>query len=200
MAFAGSSSAKPIIAGPTVRMAATSPANGPSVAIKNESSFCLFLPPRPGLEIAPYEDNALPFCTAPNLVPHSKPIPQGFITTAHYLKTSKYEQVTGYLNISKYSLKSSDGGGQYDSHAGRKPIGAFCRGYDFFVSMIEPDLGRFCIRCCQDTLDCPTGRSEYGCLRIISGDYSKLGSNSTRSSRNTTMSSSSSFSYKDDSK
>ncbi|KAI9029632.1 hypothetical protein CLU79DRAFT_810255 [Phycomyces nitens] len=161
MAFIGNSLAIPINA------------NGPSVAIKNGSNFCLFLPPRPGLEIAPYEDNALPFCTAPNLVENYKPLPQGFITTAHYLKTSAYEQVTGYMDISKYSLKPHDGGGQYDSHAGRKPIGAFCKGYDFFVSMIEPDLGRFCIRCCQDTLDCPTGRSEYGCLRIISGDYSK---------------------------
>ncbi|KAI7866084.1 hypothetical protein BDF14DRAFT_1818662 [Spinellus fusiger] len=157
----------------TAHIAATSPANEPSVAIQSESQFCLFLPPRPGLEISSHEDDSIPFCSASGLAPNAKPFPSGFITVAHYLKSSTYEQVTGYMDITKYSLRPNDGGGQYDSHGGRKPIGAFCQGYPFFVSMIEPDLKRFCIRCCQNTLDCPTGRSEYGCLRIISGDYSK---------------------------
>lgn len=73
-----------------------------------------------------------------------------FITTAHYLKTSTYVQITGFFDRTKYDLQETDGGGQYDNHAKGKPVGAQCKGYNYFVNMIEPDLQRFCIRCCQD--------------------------------------------------
>jgi hypothetical protein len=74
----------------------------------------------------------------------------GFITTAHYLKTSSYVQITGFFDRSKYNLGSNDGGGQYDNHAHGKPVGAQCKGYNYFVNLVEPDIDRFCIRCCQD--------------------------------------------------
>lgn len=74
----------------------------------------------------------------------------GFITTAHYLKSSTYVQVTGFFDRTKYKLGANDGGGQYDNHGKGKPVAAMCKGYNFFVSLIEPDIERFCIRCCQD--------------------------------------------------
>lgn len=74
----------------------------------------------------------------------------GFITVAHYAKKeNSYEQVTGFFNRDAYHLLATDGGGQYDNHASGKPTGATCQGYNYFVSMIEPDIERFCIRCCQ---------------------------------------------------
>lgn len=76
----------------------------------------------------------------------------GFITVAHYSKTDSYTQVTGYIDASKYSLAPTDGGGQYDTHGSGKPIGASCKGYPYFVSLIEPDVNRFCIRCCQNVV------------------------------------------------
>ncbi|KAI7859084.1 hypothetical protein BDC45DRAFT_422261, partial [Circinella umbellata] len=142
------------------------------VIINSEDDFCLFLPPEPGLEVAPYETEGIPFCHSANEVPGAQQFSEGFITTAHYTKNSTYVQVTGYLDRTKYNLQANDGGGQYDNHGHGKPTGATCSGYNYFVTMIEPSDNRFCIRCCQNKEDCPTGRSEYGCLRIIPGDYS----------------------------
>lgn len=53
----------------------------PQVVIHGQNAFCLFLPPQPGLEIAPYEDNGIPFCTDPSLSPNSKKFPDGKIRT-----------------------------------------------------------------------------------------------------------------------
>lgn len=129
--------------------APSSVAARPEVAVRSSSDFCLFLPPRPGLEVAINEDNGIPFCTKKNLVPHAKEFPRGFIKGHHFNATREYVQVTGYFDRSKYKLSPKDGGGQYDSHAKHKPIGAMCKGYPYFVSLIEPDIQRFCIRCCK---------------------------------------------------
>lgn len=88
-------------------------------------------------------------------------------------------------------MGATDGGGQYDNHNGGKPVGAECENYNYFVSMIEPDINRFCIRCCQEEEDCNTGRSGYGCLRIIDGDYTDDNNyiNSNSSSNDTTTTS-----------
>ncbi|GAN04530.1 conserved hypothetical protein [Mucor ambiguus] len=149
----------------------TSSSSTPLTAINSQDDFCLFLPPQPGLVVAVNEDNGIPFCTKPDTVPNATEFPEGFITTAHYLRNSSYVQVTGFFDRTKYDLGESDGGGQYDNHAKGKPVAAQCQDYKYFVSMIEPDINRFCIRCCQEEADCNTGRSGYGCLRIIDGDY-----------------------------
>ncbi|KAG2183868.1 hypothetical protein INT44_008879, partial [Umbelopsis vinacea] len=154
----------------------TSSGSSPSNAIKlvSESDFCLFLPPQPGLEVATNEDNGIPFCSnGPTDVSGAKPFPDGFITVAHYQQNGTYQQVTGYMNPSTYQLNSTDQGGQYDNHGNGKPVGASCQGYNYFVSIIEPADNRFCIRCCQDVEDCNTGRSGYGCLRVVPGDYTQ---------------------------
>ncbi|KAH8550315.1 hypothetical protein BGW37DRAFT_404203, partial [Umbelopsis sp. PMI_123] len=150
--------------------------NSTSNAIKlvSESDFCLFLPPQPGLEVATNEDNGIPFCSnGSNDVSGAQPFPNGFITVAHFQQNDTYQQVTGYMNPSAYQLSTSDQGGQYDNHGNGKPVGASCQGYSYFVSLIEPANNRFCIRCCQNVDDCNTGRSGYGCLRVIPGDYSQ---------------------------
>ncbi|KAL7313310.1 hypothetical protein PS15m_007071 [Mucor circinelloides] len=149
----------------------TSSSSTPLTAINSQDDFCLFLPPQPGLVVAVNEDNGIPFCTKPDTVPNATEFPEGFITTAHYLRNSSYVQVTGFFDRTKYDLGETDGGGQYDNHANGKPVAAQCQDYKYFVSMIEPDINRFCIRCCQEEADCNTGRSGYGCLRIIDGDY-----------------------------
>ncbi|KAI7887606.1 uncharacterized protein EV154DRAFT_470209 [Mucor mucedo] len=158
-----------VIASSWVNAAVTSPLT----VVNSQDDFCLFLPPKPGLVVAVNENNGVAFCTKKDLVSKASEFPSGFITTAHYLKSSKYVQVTGFFDRSKYSLGESDGGGQYDNHGKGKPVAAMCKGYNYFVSLIEPDIERFCIRCCQDKVDCNTGRSGYGCLRVVSGDYTR---------------------------
>lgn len=146
------------------------PTPGVQVMIKSGQDFCLFLPPKPGLEVAPYESEGKPFCSEAGAITGAQKFPEGtlqgcflkdrkihtcipdagFITVAHYAKKeNSYEQVTGFFNRDAYHLLATDGGGQYDNHASGKPTGATCQGYNYFVSMIEPDIERFCIRCCQ---------------------------------------------------
>ncbi|GAB5589843.1 hypothetical protein Unana1_04743 [Umbelopsis nana] len=152
-------------------------APGKEVAIKSQTDFCLFLPPHPGNDVATTEDFGVLYCAKGAAgAPGAKTFPSGFITTAHYAKSSTYIQVTGYLDRTKYSLKASDEGGQYDNHGNGKPTGAQCKGYNYFVSLIEPANDRFCIRCCQNKVDCNTGRSGYGCERVVPGDYSQSSS------------------------
>lgn len=87
-------------------------APGKEVAIKSQTDFCLFLPPHPGNDVATTEDFGVLYCAKGAAgAPGAKTFPSGFITTAHYAKSSTYIQVTGYLDRTKYSLKASDEGG-----------------------------------------------------------------------------------------
>lgn len=156
-----------VIASSFVNAAVTSPLT----AVNSQQDFCLFLPPQPGLGVAETENDGIPFCTKKDTVPKASEFPQGkekiiiiikfclfnllqnilgFITTAHYLKSNDYVQVTGFFDRTKYSLGAKDGGGQYDNHAKGKPVHAQCKDYKYFVSLVEPDIERFCIRCCND--------------------------------------------------
>uniref|UniRef100_A0A1D1Z429 88 kDa immunoreactive mannoprotein mp88 n=1 Tax=Anthurium amnicola TaxID=1678845 RepID=A0A1D1Z429_9ARAE len=142
-----------------------------TVTVESQAVFCSFLPKTPGEEIGDSEDDAIPFCTQANPAnaPGAKQFPTGFIKTAHFKKGTGFVQVTGTIDRTKYKLKKSDGGGQYDTNA---PPGAVCKGFKKFVNLVEPDINRFCIRCCTDTSKCPTGRSTDGCESVIPGDYS----------------------------
>ncbi|KAI9355458.1 hypothetical protein BD770DRAFT_346366 [Pilaira anomala] len=157
------------IASSFVNAAATSPLT----AVNSQEDFCLFLPPQPGLNIRETENDSIPFCTKKDTVPKASEFPEGFITTAHFLKSDDYVQVTGFFDRSKYNLAATDVGGQYDNHAKGRPVHAQCKDYKYFVSLIEPEIERFCIRCCNDKNNCNTGRSGYGCLRVVDGDYNR---------------------------
>ncbi|KAF9965846.1 hypothetical protein BGZ70_003957 [Mortierella alpina] len=125
----------------------------------------MFPPPAPGLEIAPTEEEAIAFCKgrAYKGSKSLKPIPKGFIRSeaTRYYEASgkKFVQVTGYFNREAYNLSSTDGGGQY----GTSPA----RGFPHFVALVEPDVERFCIRCCQEKTDCNINKSHLGCPAVI---------------------------------
>ncbi|KAI9023010.1 hypothetical protein CLU79DRAFT_834982 [Phycomyces nitens] len=144
----------------------------PLVKLVSETEFCFFLPPGPKLDVATHEDIGVAHCTKSSVIPGVKTFPKGFITVAHYEQTSTYVQVTGYMNSKLFGLIPTDEGGQYDNHGNGKPVGAQCSGYNFFVNVVEPADNRYCIRCCQNKVDCNTGRSAYGCMRVVPGDYS----------------------------
>ncbi|KAK9767898.1 hypothetical protein K7432_001878 [Basidiobolus ranarum] len=138
--------------------------------INSTTSFCLFLPPKPGMEIGSHEHDAVVFCTRPNPVaPKAKLLPKNFIKTAHFKKTQDWVQITGRMNPSAYQLSRKDGGGQYDNRGA--PAQSGCAGYTFFVSLIEPDTGKYCIRCCNKKNDCDMGLSTEGCSVVIPGNY-----------------------------
>ncbi|KAI8063210.1 hypothetical protein BC940DRAFT_307823 [Gongronella butleri] len=142
---------------------------GYTIHLNSQTAFCSFMPPKPGDDVGGTEEHGIPQCSAANLSSSGKVFPTGFIVSAHFVQKSTYVQVTGKMDRSKYKLKSSDGGGQYD----HKDIsGVTCNGYKYFVNMLEPDVNRYCIRCCKNSADCNTGLSTYGCPRIVPGDYS----------------------------
>ncbi|OBZ83307.1 hypothetical protein A0J61_08640 [Choanephora cucurbitarum] len=137
-----------------------------TIKIDSDSAFCSFLPPHPGNDVGATEDDGKPFCTHASL--GGKVFPKGFIQSAHHVATSSYVQVTGTIDRTKYRLKASDGGGQYDN----KDIhGVTCNGYRYFVNLIEPDSNTFCIRCCKNQSDCKLSLSTYGCQRVVPGNY-----------------------------
>ncbi|KAI8373204.1 uncharacterized protein BYT42DRAFT_579575 [Radiomyces spectabilis] len=154
---------------------------GLTVAVESQQDFCLFLPRSPGNKddhggkvdpdaIADSEKNAVAFCTRPNVnAPGSGLLPRGFIKSAKFQQNTAagFVQVTGKIDRSKYSLSSQDGGGQYDNHGAGSPPHSACKGYPYYVSLIEPDINGFCIRCCQSYKDCNAGRSAYGCHRVV---------------------------------
>ncbi|KAL1936005.1 hypothetical protein VTP01DRAFT_139 [Rhizomucor pusillus] len=155
--------------------------DGLTVAVETDNNFCLMLPLSPGNRddnggeddpsaIADSEKSARAFCTNENVnVPGASTLPPGFITSAHFAQDLQkgFVQVRGSIDRDAYSLSSSDSGGQYDDHGSGAPPGSHCKGYPYYVSLIEPNLNRFCIRCCQEYEDCNAGRSEYGCDRIV---------------------------------
>ncbi|KAI9247876.1 hypothetical protein BY458DRAFT_542803 [Sporodiniella umbellata] len=155
---------------------------GLTAQITSGKDFCLFLPPSPGNKqanggkidndaIANSEKNARAFCTQPNAkAPGALTLPVTFITTANFYtdEAAGYTQVTGRFNPSAWELSNTDEGGQYDNHGKGSPPKSMCHGYKYYVNMIEPNDGTYCMRCCNSYADCNAGRSAYGCKRIVS--------------------------------
>jgi hypothetical protein len=82
-------------------------------------SLCIFMPKTPRELIAASEHDAIAFCNNTAAAPGAKEIPKGFIKSAHFVNGTgqgNYVQYTGSIDVSKYSLNSTDGGGQYDNH------------------------------------------------------------------------------------
>ncbi|KAI8580845.1 hypothetical protein K450DRAFT_234853 [Umbelopsis ramanniana AG] len=155
----------------------TATGNEPShlTAVVNADTLCFFLPPSSGGDIADSEKTAVAFCESASDAPGAKAFPSGFITSSHYKAatgTAAYVQYTGTINPSTYGLKSTDEGGQYDNHGSGSPPGSVCAGYPYYVNLVEPAEKDYCIRCCQNSADCPTGRSSAGCQSIVPGTYS----------------------------
>ncbi|KAG0212775.1 hypothetical protein BGX28_005622 [Mortierella sp. GBA30] len=139
------------------------------ISVQGRRNFCMFLPPSPGLAIAETESQAVAFCKKGVL--SERELPRGFIQSAHYKEghgAGKYVQVTGRFDRDQYELSENDGGGQYDF---KSVPNSKCEGYRYFVSLVEPDVNRYCIRCCDKKKDCATHRSHLGCPAVIRGNY-----------------------------
>lgn len=150
-----------------------------SISLESETAFCSFLPPHPGNDVGGTEENGKPFCSSPGL--GGETFPTGFIQSAHFVQKDEYVQVTGRMDPDAYQLSHSDGGGQYDnskSHCTYSKYthsfthiphlafclgdidGVTCNGYRYWVNMLEPDNGQYCIRCCKSQSDCNLGQSK----------------------------------------
>ncbi|OBZ87732.1 hypothetical protein A0J61_04221 [Choanephora cucurbitarum] len=165
-------------------------AYGMVAQVVDSQNFCVFLPPDDASDriISDSEWNANAYCMGNTpLAKDAGKLPDGFITSAHYVKTDAYVQVTGTMDYTKANLVGTDEGGQMDIKA---PKGSSCVGWQYYVNLIEPISNTYCMRCCNDTTNCNRGISEKGCAHIIPGDYSgpSSGGNSSSSTAATAAS------------
>ncbi|KAK3846220.1 MAG: hypothetical protein J3R72DRAFT_434375 [Linnemannia gamsii] len=146
--------------------------NGQIASVDAGDNYCFFLPPMVGGDIAENEDRAIAFCNKPNSrAPGAKIFPPGFVLSSHWATGPGWVQITGQIDPAAYSLNPCDTGGQYDIKA---PVGATCAGFNHFVNVIEPEIGVYGMRCCQEKADCDVNHSTYGVKRIYGAqwDYS----------------------------
>lgn len=166
-----------LVAAGLAQVAAKKTAANKTLAINDAADFCLLVPAKKAkTAVALVEPDAIPACTGtnPTAQPNAAVLSPKFITSANYLETADYKQITGCLNPAGYGLDPNDQGGQFD------PVstpGSTCAGFGTFVQLIEPASGRYCLRCCVSSNHhngsyCNTGRSQYGCYGIIdNGDF-----------------------------
>ncbi|KAG0347548.1 hypothetical protein BG005_012015 [Podila minutissima] len=129
--------------------------SGKTLALRSATEYCLMLPSKPGQIIGESEDSAVAFCNKNiSSARNARMLPKGFIKSLHWVsnKSKGYVQITGRIDRSKYGLRASDGGGQYDIKA---PRGSKCAGYPHYVELLEPDIQIYCLRCCKNKADCP---------------------------------------------
>ncbi|GJE85408.1 hypothetical protein PsYK624_014870 [Phanerochaete sordida] len=149
-----------------------------TVHITDEHNFALLLPSRQGELVSDAESDGVSFCT-PTSGDSSctgQRMQGGFIVAAalQHADDGSWVQVTGCIDPSKSLLDPSDAGGQMDV---RFPNGAQCTfgGYGAsFIELVEPALGRFCLRCCaseNDQVNCNSHRDREGCPNAIPGTY-----------------------------
>ncbi|KAG9325948.1 hypothetical protein KVV02_005792 [Mortierella alpina] len=137
---------------------------GQIASLDSADNYCFFLPPMVGGDIAANEDKAIAFCNKPNSrAPGAKIFPPGFVLSAHWASGKDWIQISGQIDPVQYQLNPCDTGGQYDIKA---PVGATCAGYAHFVNVIEPEIGVYGMKCCQQKVDCDVSHSTYGVRRI----------------------------------
>jgi len=141
------------------------------VIIHKNERFCILLPRTPGSKIVDSLKKSVSYCTSlVSEVRYAKELPSGFVERAYYkeAKDLSYSQVTGTFDPDTFSLSSRDNGGMASP---RRPDGAQCLGFKYFIQFVEPRKGFFCIRCCHNKRDCPIDKAYKGCRAVIPGKY-----------------------------
>lgn len=152
-------------------VAVSAPERNNKVIVHTHGRFCLLLPPEAGADIAENEHRAISWCTnSMSQVPNSRIFRNGFIVSKNFYThpDGRYTQVTGRIDRDVLGFSKHDHGGQGDP---KRPNGASCVGYKYFVQLVEPDVNIYCLRCCNRKSDCPTDRSTEGCKDVIDGNY-----------------------------
>ena len=156
----------------SVKAQNSNPSAGLGIAIDNSKSFCLIIPPNAGDNIADKEPDGIAACLGnPAGALPTKPMPDGLIQSAHYLKTDDYVQVTGKINPSAYKLNPNDDGGQWDDASWGILPKSGCVGYGAYLEYFSAN--QYCVRCCKDpkSESCNASYDTRGCQAGIPGDY-----------------------------
>ncbi|KIY71045.1 hypothetical protein CYLTODRAFT_435415 [Cylindrobasidium torrendii FP15055 ss-10] len=150
-----------------------------TIHITSTTDFALLAPRTNELTIGNSENEAVAFCHPGSTGVCTQTFPEGFVTAAamETADDGSYIQITGCIDNTQWTsnIQPGDEGGQNDV---RYPQGAKCEfgGYAAsFIQLLEPALGRFCIRCCKtegDQEHCNSHNDRNGCETAIPGTYS----------------------------
>ncbi|KAN0065215.1 hypothetical protein ACQY0O_001712 [Thecaphora frezii] len=117
-------------------------------------------------------DNAVSYCIHPTN--GTRPMPDGFLKTAHYRSSPKWTQITGTYDPSVMHLSPDDCGSEYDSLA---PKGVKLEDGRYFFSFLGgcdgSGRGTFCMRICDSYEYCSSAYDQLGCEYVAPGDYAK---------------------------
>ncbi|SNX84879.1 uncharacterized protein MEPE_03588 [Melanopsichium pennsylvanicum] len=150
---------------------------GRTIYINSASDFCLLMPPDPTTEnLVDAEAIAVAYCTDPTN--GTRPMPDGFIKTAHFRRTPQYVQISGTYDPKIMNLGSNDCGGEYDSEGAEgigNPAGVTMRNGSYFTQFMGacdiPGSPVFCMRICPNYEYCKNTYDLMGCLWNQPGDY-----------------------------
>ncbi|TIB96283.1 hypothetical protein E3Q18_03207 [Wallemia mellicola] len=84
------------------------------VSINSIDDFCFFGPKEAGKTIGDTEAEQVAWCTQPRN--NARVIPDGTITSAHFVKTDAYVQVRAQGDFTKIGVQDGDYGGELDPH------------------------------------------------------------------------------------
>lgn len=150
---------------------------GRTIYINSASDFCLLMPPDPSkTNLVDAESYAVAYCINP--VNGTRPMPDGFIKTAHFRQTPSYIQISGTYDPAVMNLGTNDCGGEYDSEGAEgigNPAGVTMRNGTYFTQFLGacdiPGSPVFCMRMCPNYEYCRNTFDLMGCLWNQPGDY-----------------------------
>ncbi|KAJ3542375.1 hypothetical protein NMY22_g3530 [Coprinellus aureogranulatus] len=154
------------------------------VYVTNKDAFCMIMPRDPHTNIGDSEHpgGMKTYCSPAGKYDSSQgTLPANFWSNVEFKtgtspRGARYAQLTGCIRPETLNrLNPNDGGGQYDSSGGAggngNPAGSKCLGYNHYVELVEPDVKRACIKCCDNYDDCPLNKDTSGCPAVIQGNY-----------------------------
>ncbi|ETS59926.1 hypothetical protein PaG_05899 [Moesziomyces aphidis] len=150
---------------------------GRTIYINSASDFCLLMPPDPTKQnLVDAEAIAVSYCINPTN--GTRPMPDGFIKTAHFRRTPEYVQISGTYDPAVMNLGTNDCGGEYDSEGAEgigNPVGVTMKNGSYFTQFMGacdiPGSPVFCMRMCPSYGYCKNIYDLMGCLWNQPGDY-----------------------------
>ncbi|KAF8622005.1 hypothetical protein AX15_007359 [Amanita polypyramis BW_CC] len=155
------------------------------VYVSNANKFCMIMPRQSHTDIGDSEQpgGTKTYCSpAGRYSSQQGQLPADFWSNVEFKSGrsssgGRYAQLTGCIRPEKLDrLNVNDAGGQYDSSGGvggrGNPRDSVCLGYKHYVELVEPAGRRACIKCCDNSNDCPLNKGTYA--RLPRGDKREL--------------------------
>lgn len=155
--------------------------------INSVDDWCTFGPKDKDTELGDVEGETVAYCTKPRN--NARVIPDGTVTSAHFVKTPLYVQIMAFGDFTKINFKKGDYGGELDPHGATgkgNPIGGNVTSnvtgkdvsYQEWMNYISHEM--LCFRICtagndqiSPAKECEHTLDKMGCRVIMPGNYEK---------------------------